>query len=419
MRIFDIPTSHLSNFFGILRIQDVGTEEQLRMSDSGTRRPMRTSSLLSLLGVLLLSSCENNPLDAIDPRGAEPFLQSVTILPKGFDLDTKTSSGGNYTLVTTVVAVVSDPQGASDITDVTYALYDPVGATPIATGKLTKTAPASDSSPVTCNAMLTFYVARQATGIYRLEIQAIDKVGHVSGMLIQELPVYTGRSAPVLSAPGARVLAQSGADSVRYALTVSASDSNGLADIAVVSVRTIGVKNPVTLPMYDDGAPSHADAIAGDGVYSVPAWVSPTGSLLEVAFEFSASDRAAHASNVVRRPVANDPPQFVALNVPATITRPVTGSTLVTFAATVADRNGLSDIDSVCFRNMSATTPVPFLLFDDGDVAAHGDSVANDGSFASILQITASNTPGAKLFKFSVTDRMGGRADSTVTITIN
>jgi hypothetical protein len=236
---------------------------------------------------------------------------------------------------------------------------------------------------------------------------------------MQELPVYTGNSAPVLSTPGARVLAQSGADSVRYALTVSARDSNGLADIASVSVRTIGVKSPAVLQMYDDGLKSHADAVAGDGVYSTPAWVSPSGTLLEVSFEFSASDRAGHASNVVRRPLANDPPQFVALNVPLTITRPATGSTLVTFAARVTDRNGLSDIDSVYFRNMSATTPVPFLLYDDGNIAAHGDSVANDGSYASILQISSSNTPGAKQFRFSVTDRMGDRADTTLTITIN
>jgi hypothetical protein len=121
----------------------------------------------------------------------------------------------------------------------------------------------------------------------------------------------------------------------------------------------------------------------------------------------------------VRRPIANELPRFTALDVPLTITRPATGSTLITFAVTVADGNGLSDIDSVYFRNMSATTPVPFLLFDDGNIAAHGDTTAGDGSYASILQITSSNTPGAKLFQFSVTDRVGSRADSTITITIN
>lgn len=380
---------------------------------------MRKSSLFPFIFALLILSCDDNPLDAVDIEGAAPFLNSITILPTGFDLDTKNPTGGMYQLVASMTVQVGDPDGASDVAAVTYALFGPSGGTAITSGELGKTLPPAESLAVSCNGQVTFTVARSQTGIYRLEMQARDRAGHLSSTLLQELPVYAGKSAPALSQPGARALAQSGVDSTLYALTVSATDSNGLADIAAVTVRTIGVRNPEALQMFDDGLKSHADAVAGDGVYSIPAWVVPTGSILEVAFEFSATDRAGHASNVVRRPIANELPRFTALDVPLTITRPATGSTLITFAVTVADGNGLSDIDSVYFRNMSATTPVPFLLFDDGNIAAHGDTTAGDGSYASILQITSSNTPGAKLFQFSVTDRVGSRADSTITITIN
>ncbi|MCC6398077.1 MAG: hypothetical protein IT282_13775, partial [Bacteroidetes bacterium] len=73
----------------------------------------------------------------------------------------------------------------------------------------------------------------------------------------------------------------------------------------------------------------------------------------------------------------------------------------------------------VYFMNLSATTPAPFSMFDDGDLSAHGDSVASDGTYSILLSITSSNTPGVKDFRFSVVDRAGARADTTRQITIN
>lgn len=389
------------------------------MTDSGTRRLMRKSFLPVFLFSLAFVSCENNPLDAIDARGAAPYLRSATITPAGFDLDAMIIPGTSYPLNASVSALVSDPQGASDVAAVTFALFAPSGDVPIASGQCAKTLPSDNSQPVACTGTLAFSVDRNAAGIYRLELSALDQAGHVSATLLQEIPVYRGKSAPVLSQPGARILEQAGSDSTRYAVTVAAFDSNGLADIARVTVRAIGAKNTTLLTMYDDGSKLHVDALAGDGIYSLPAWVSPVGDIHDVVFEFLATDKAGHAGNAIRRPVANAIPRFIAFNVPPTITRPVSGNSTVTFSVGVADDDGLADIDSVYFRNMSSTSPVPFLLYDDGDVTAHGDPVAHDGSYASILQISSSNSPGVKLFQFSVTDRFGARADSTKTITIN
>ncbi len=419
MRIFDVRISPLFNSHGITRILDVGTEEQLCMTDSGTRRPMRKSFLPVFLFSLAFVSCENNPLDTVDTRGAAPFLQSATITPAGFDLDALTTPGTSYTLYASLSALVSDPQGASDVAAVTFALFGPSGDVPISSGQCTRTLPSDNSQPVICTGTLTFSVDKNAAGIYRLELSALDQAGHVSATLLQEIPLYRGKSAPVLSQPGARILELAGSDSTRYAVTVAAFDSNGLGDIARVTVRAIGAKNTALLTMYDDGSRLHFDALAGDAIYSLPAWVAPIGNIHDVVFEFQATDKAGHASNVIRRPVANAIPRFIAFNVPSTITRPVSGNSTVTFSVKVADDDGLADIDSVYFRNLSSASPLPFLLYDDGDMAAHGDSVAHDGSYASILQISSSNTPGVKLFQFSVTDRLGARADSTKNITIN
>jgi hypothetical protein len=329
------------------------------------------------------------------------------------------TQGTSFPLYAAVTATVRDPQGASDVTAVTYVLFDPSGDSRLASGKCSIVMPPTLSEPVIGNTALSFTVQAGATGVYRLEISAVDQAGHASATFVQQIPVFRGKSAPALSLPGARLLAKSGADSSRYALSIAATDANGLGDISQVTVRAIGAKDNTLHAMYDDGAKLHADAVAGDGIFSLPLWVAPLGDIHDVIFEFSAADRAGHASNVARRPVANAVPRFVALAVPSTIQRPASGTSTVIFRVTVADDDGLTDIDSVYFRNMSAASPVPFPLYDDGNLQTHGDSTAHDGSYASILEISSSNSPGVKAFRFSVTDRFAARADSTQNITIN
>jgi hypothetical protein len=173
------------------------------------------------------------------------------------------------------------------------------------------------------------------------------------------------------------------------------------------------------MQMFDDGLRSNGDAVAGDGVFSRYAWIVPVANLQDVVFEFRGTDRDGKQSNIVRRAVANSAPSFVSFAVPSTIQRPASGSRLVTFAASVEDQNGLADIDSVYFRNMSSATPTIILMYDDGNLAAHGDSVASDGTYARILSIDATTTPGTKEFRFSVVDRAGARSDVTKNITIN
>jgi len=388
------------------------------MSDSGTERLMRISSLAVILLLLLFVSCENNPLDAIDTQGSAPYLHSAAVSPAGFDLDAMTQ-GTSYPLYAALTATVRDPQGASDVAAVTYVLFDPSGDSQVASGKCAIIMPPTQSEPVIGTGTFSFSVDAGATGNYRLEISAVDQAGHMSATFVQEIPVFRGKSAPFLSLPGARLLAESGADSIRYALSISATDGNGLGDISKVTVRAVGAKDDTPRTMYDDGGKLHADAVAGDGTYSLPLWVAPLGDIHDVVFEFSAEDRAGHPSNIARRPVANAVPRFITLDVPSTIQRPASGASTVTFRVTVTDDDGLPDIDSVYFRNMSTANPVPFPLYDDGNLQTHGDSTALDGSYASILEISSSNSPGVKAFRFSVTDRFGARADTTRNITIN
>jgi hypothetical protein len=388
------------------------------MTDSGTRRLMRTPSLVVSLFLLAFVSCENNPLDAIDTTGSAPVLKSASIIPASLDIDV-TPPGASRQVSVTVTAYVSDPQGASDVSSVTYTVFGPPGDSLITSGRLVMIQPAADSLPVTCTGAPAFAVDTITGGIYRLEIQATDKAGHLSAGLLREVTVFRGKSAPVLSLPGARWLAQSGTDSIFYAVSITAFDANGLKDIARVSVRAAGARNSTALAMYDDGLKTHGDAVAGDGVFSVRTWVAPVADIHDVVFEFDATDNAGHASNTARRPVVNAPPMFTFLNVPSTIQRPASGASLVSFFVGVTDGDGSTDIDSVFFKNMSSSTPTAILMYDDGDTVIHGDTLAGDGTYSRILSIDASTSTGTKQFKFTVTDRLGARTDSTKSITIN
>lgn len=388
------------------------------MTDSGTRRLMRIPSLCISLFLLAFISCENNPLGVIDSTGSSPLLRSATVLPASVDLDA-TTLGSSNRLNITVTTTISDPQGASDINGATYSIFAPKGDSLVASGTINLVQPAADSLPVTGTAAPGFVVDTASGGIYRIEIQATDRAGHKSPTLSQGIYIYKGRRAPVLSLPGGRWLAQTVADSALYGIFVTASDAGGLNDIAQVTFRAVGSKNLGTIEMYDDGSKTHADAVAGDGVFSVRAWIAPTTNITDVVLEFNATDKAGHSSATLRRPLSNSVPIFTSFNVPTTIQRPTSGSNLVSFIVGVQDANGLSDIDSVYFRNLSSTSATIILMYDDGDKTIHGDSLANDGRYGRILSIDASTSTGTKQFKFSVTDRLGARSDSTFSITIN
>ena len=380
---------------------------------------MRTSHVFSCLLPFLMIACEKNPMDAIDSHGAAPFLQSASVSPTSVDLDAMSTTGSSYQITVLLGAVVNDAQGAPDIAAVSYVLWGPGNDTPVSRGTLTVASSVPATGTVTCTGTVVFPVTRSQTGTYRIEISATDNAGRTSSRVSTALAVIKGRSAPVISLPGARTLAASGTDSTLYGMTITASDSNGLGEISLVTVKPSGTRNTSAVTMFDDGLPSHGDALAGDGIYSTRMWLAPLTSIQEVVFEYQAFDKRGQQSNVVHRQASNDPPHFVRLSIPATIQHPSSGTTFVSFFATVADNNGLDDIDSVYFRNLSSATPTSLLMYDDGDLVVHGDSVAHDATYSRIVSIDASTATGIRQFQFSVTDRAGARADTVRNITIN
>ena len=368
--------------------------------------------------IAALAGCEENPSSIADLTGSSPVLESATVSPAAFDLDMLQPTGATYRLSTTLSASVSDPQGLADVREVRWQLYAPAGTAVLASGTLLGGVLAPGGRIREYTTVITFDATRALTGSYRVELFATDAAGFSSTITSTALNVRIGGSAPLLSLAGARQIS-TGGDSALFQLTVFASDSNGLSDVARVSVRCLSSRDSSAEALYDDGLRVHGDAIAGDGVFSGYRWVRPLTVISAIVFEYRASDGTGMQSNVLLRSANNEAPRFTGMDVPATITRPGSGSSLISFFAAVSDPNGRSDIDSVYFTNLSSSAPSAILMYDDGDLSVHGDSIAADGTYSRRLSIDATTSAGAKTFRFSATDRAGARTDSTRIITIN
>jgi hypothetical protein len=397
----------------------VGTPGRIGLTESHHQRSVKhVRKTFFLLIIAALAGCEENPSSVADLTGSSPVLEAMSVAPSAFNLNALQPVGTTYRLSTTLSAFVSDPQGITDVREVRWNLYAPSGTAAIASGTLPGGVLSAGGRVREYAAVITFDATRASAGSYRVELFATDAAGFLSAATSTTLNVRIGDSAPILALAGARQISTSG-DSALFSLTVFATDSNGLADVAHVSVRALSSRDSSAQTLYDDGTRTHGDAVAGDGIFSGYRWVRPTTVIPAIVFEYRASDGTGMQSNLLLRPANNEAPRFVSMNVPATITRPGSGSIPISFFVGVNDPNGRSDVDSVYFINQSSTSPSVILMYDDGDLTTHGDSVAADGTWSRRLSIDATTSAGAKTFRFSATDRAGARTDSTRIITIN
>ncbi len=109
-----------------------------------------------------------------------------------------------------------------------------------------------------------------------------------------------------------------------------------------------------------------------------------------------------------------DPPVITAIEAPATVTRPASGTVSFTLIATVEDPQGVSNVTNVLAWNV-LNPQATFALFDDG--SGGGDEVAGDGRFTATVQIGSDNAPGVNTLAFQAVDR-GGLQSEVVTVDI-
>jgi len=360
----------------------------------------------SFLLLVVLSGCEKSDLGTVDASENAPYMSGAVITPSSVNIDTLASVNGLYKVTSTVMVHVADPDGLHNIEQVSYQIFQPSATSAFASGLLSLTSGQSDTTSSTFSADLSFSVARSEVGNYRVAVFALDKSGLSSTAVQLTLRVTKANSAPVVGLPSVRRLTIAGSsEPVQVKLSLAVSDSDGIDDIFLVWIRTTGAADTSSHPMYDDGVSQHGDLAAGDGLYTTILLVQPLSTIQNVVFEFAAQDRIGAPSNLVQRTIQNSPPQILGLSVPDSIQRPASGIRLIPFFETVADSDGLADIDSVYFRNESSQTPSDILMYDDGDLVVHGDSTRGDGVYSRIVSIDPSTSTGPKKFHFFVVDK--------------
>ena len=244
-------------------------------------------ALISLF--ILVSSCEENfpiEIDDSDTNSASPSIENVRAvyneISQRFFLE----------------ALLSDPQGLSNIESVTYKAFK-IGRGDSLTGALNDSAVSGDiiRGDGRYSALLPLSLTDSGLGSFRFIISAIDFESNAAEE--SELLLDISNFKPELSFVSA-------SDSVVIGnsifIEVAVTDSNGLSDIRKVTYDIFRKSDSTllqddTFVMRDDGL--FGDKILGDGIYSVTQPTTPTGDTGVFDFLITAEDFAGLKSDTL------------------------------------------------------------------------------------------------------------------------
>ncbi len=216
--------------------------------------------------------------------------------------------------------------------------------------------------------------------------------------------VYTNSATPVVNFITS-VRVQQGGDDAISSVVCSLLDPSGNV-----------IQN---FSMSDNG--SSPDTTGNNGVYTATVNYTTTSCLTvgNYSVQYLATAQSGLTSNliVLTQPVYysnNVAPAVSFVNAPDTVIKPTTGQNAFPITVKGSDPNGQCDLKIVFLKTIKPDgTPGnsgnPIQMFDDGDLIAHGDSVAGDGRFSRIVIIDSSpaTLTGTYQFNYQATDNTG------------
>jgi hypothetical protein len=262
-------------------------------------------NLICVLILCFVAGCklpDKGLLDTTPP----PFISRAATSPSVIDVTTLGSQPTSPIDTTVVFSASLDPGPAGAM--VMYTVLNPAGNV-FLSGTMTGSAGQfSASTP--------FNIQKEDVGTYSVQFQAIavNDPENTSNILTQTILVKNANHYPVVSnlvMPDTVKVPPSG-DTTFVKITVAVADSDGLQDIASVTLTSRRPDNSVVgvYPMYDDGGFNpvspfgikSGDAFSGDGVYTltIPLLSSTTGNTYR-DFSFVATDRSGGTSNVLTK----------------------------------------------------------------------------------------------------------------------
>lgn len=205
--------------------------------------------------------------------------------------------------------------------------------------------------------------------------------------------------------------------------TVAVNDADGPADIKSVEYIFLAPNNTTitTGVLRDNGITP--DQVNADGNYT--ANIQFPLSILSVGLfniKVFAVDNSGAISTTALLPItifnsANQSPVLSNLVAPSIVT--LSDETQrIPLTITVADSNGLSDIQVVLFNsylpNGSPSSRNPFYLYDDGGANRHDgntDAVAGDGIYSLTIELPPNTNKGTYRFEFEARDYSNARSN--------
>jgi hypothetical protein len=255
---------------------------------------------------------------AVKNTANDPPILSSLILPDSAIIPT----GQDSTIVKFVV-MVSDSQGRGDIVSVngtlklpdgsmylSFSLYDDGGIVARPPFNVTSGDSAANDGRFTTRLLFV----KKSVGNYTLQLQAKDFAQALSNVITKTFYVRNALNhAPVLSNPlmPDTVTVPTGIDTTFIKISITASDQEGLGDIASVTFTTQNSSGvATTYPMYDDGGITpqppfnlrSGDSFAGDGIYTttIPLTSSAQRNTYR-DFIFQAIDRVGEKSPTISK----------------------------------------------------------------------------------------------------------------------
>ncbi len=260
-----------------------------------------STTILLLIGMLLVSSCENELDRSINGLIDLPYLFEVSLNHTTLDLDTDTTGSvdstdlNTYTISITATGSAILPAGRN--TEGIVRIFKPTSSTPFYRTSWDMTPSMTDTSQFSIP--LRFTIQRSDVGSIRLEFALQTNTGEISNTVTLSLRITRKNIKPYLHniiAPDTIFRPVSGA--VLLIFSVSAADSDGYSDLREVFFKRIIPSETDNYLLFDDGnVHSSGDEVPGDGRFSRILSIDSTARLGDQIFLFRASDRSGALSD--------------------------------------------------------------------------------------------------------------------------
>ncbi len=169
------------------------------------RHRMRFSLLLLTLRILGCQSGDNTP---VDPFHLPPFVKSLTVSPLSINTDTINIGPQRLPTDSLRIAVkatvqVSDPEGLSNVNEVTVRVFKPASQDLIRTAQLfdNGTPPDASSGDGTFSGVVQFAIIRSDIGDFKVEVTATNNGDLASNSLSASVSVLRLNKPPTTLEP--------------------------------------------------------------------------------------------------------------------------------------------------------------------------------------------------------------------------